>query len=133
MKGSLVLPLLLVAAAPLAAQNRRPLAPKTLDRPLSPVVIPDSRLKPLLKTPGKQLRLYALPKGGSGLKPIPFQLDERTPEERYAFTRGAGRRSDTDDGLLDALQRLAAPGELPKPKTPAPVLPFPGTMPDADS
>ncbi|MBX3472610.1 MAG: hypothetical protein KF878_37640 [Planctomycetes bacterium] len=78
--------------------------PCTLDRPEGAVVVTGERLEAALGAPLDRLRLYALRDGA--LRPIPYQLDERTPEGGYAFTGGEERRSDTDDGLLDPNDEL---------------------------
>ena len=76
----------------------------TLARPETPVIVPGVRLDRLLGAPRDELRVYAWRDGA--LTPIPFQVDERTPEERYAFDKGDERRSDTDDGRLDINDEL---------------------------
>jgi hypothetical protein len=81
------------------AQVLRPLERSSLDRPESPVVVQGSRLGSLRDAPITSLRLYTFQ--GERLRPIPFQVDERTPEESYAYQRGKARASDTDDRQLD--------------------------------
>jgi hypothetical protein len=70
------------------------------------VVIPGARLPVLSGARITALAAYALPRDGAGgLRPIPFQVDERDPKGRYVVDRRvAGEPSDLprDDGRFDA-------------------------------
>lgn len=79
---------------------------KTLKRIDDPVVVLGEKLKPLLGTNLKRLTLMAWT--GQGLEPIPFQVDEKTPEGKYAFNKGPKAEKDTDP-LLDSNDELASP------------------------
>ena len=76
----------------------------TLERPESVVVILGEELGAVLDVRREQMGLFAW-RGGS-LEPIPFQIDERTPDGDFAYPLGDERRTDTDDGLLDANDEL---------------------------
>ncbi|MBL4849896.1 MAG: hypothetical protein JKY65_30580 [Planctomycetes bacterium] len=80
----------------------------TLKRPESPVIVPGRNLKPFLKRSIDTIRLYAFRDGK--LRPIPFQIDERTADDQIAFQAGEDRRSDVDDGRLDANDELVFMG-----------------------
>lgn len=120
----LVVVLLLLLQLPTRAPAQAPDEgePCTLDRQQGAVVVTGERLTALLGAPIERLRLFAARDGA--LVPIPFQVDERTPEGGYAFDGGEERRSDSDDGQLDsndevvfmardAGARLPAPDPLP--------------------
>ncbi len=103
------------ASAPALAQEERPqgaqagpdlapIASATLTRPEAPVIVLGSQLEAVQGAPLDELRLVAWQDGA--LVPIPFQIDERTPEEAYAYEHGELRRGDTDDGRLDANDEL---------------------------
>ncbi|RMG17736.1 MAG: hypothetical protein D6731_03505 [Planctomycetota bacterium] len=95
----------LAAGGPARAQEvLRTLEPATLDRAESPVVVRGARLQRLLGAPIDSLRLYAY--GEQGLRPVPFQVDERTPQETYAYHHGLQRSSDTDERRLDTNDEL---------------------------
>ncbi|MCO5170839.1 MAG: hypothetical protein M9894_31305 [Planctomycetes bacterium] len=96
--------LALLALAAAARADVTQAEASTLDRAEGAVVVTGERLEEVLGAPLRSLRLYALRDGA--LRPIPYQLDERTPEGGYAFTGGEERRSDTDDGHLDANDEL---------------------------
>jgi hypothetical protein len=70
------------------------------------VVIPGARLPALSGVRISALAAFALPRDGAGgLRPIPFQVDERDPSGRYVVDRRvAGEPSDLprDDGRFDA-------------------------------
>lgn len=87
--------LALGALTPAAGDPER----STLKRPESPVVVPGRNLKPFLKRSIDAIRLYSFREGK--LRPIPFQIDERTPDGQIAFESGDERRSDIDDGRFD--------------------------------
>ncbi len=74
---------------------------KTLTRTEDWVVI-EGKFLPRLKGKHKdKIRLYAQRNGS--LEPIPFQVDERTPEGGYCFTEGDPDKivKDVDNGLID--------------------------------
>lgn len=52
-----------------------------------------------LKRSIDSIRLYSYRKGK--FRPIPFQVDERTPDGQIAYESGEERRSDVDNGRLD--------------------------------
>lgn len=95
-----VLTTLLVPAARADVQAE----PPTLDRSAGAVVVEGARLEAALGAPIEQLRLFSLQRGA--LRPIPFQIDERTSQGGYAFDGGEERRSDTDDAHLDPNDEL---------------------------
>ncbi|MEZ6186101.1 MAG: hypothetical protein R3F62_13950 [Planctomycetota bacterium] len=76
----------------------------TLARPHTHAVLEGSQLEGLLNTECERIRVYAF--RGAGLEPIPFQIDERTPDGVYAYEQGDERRSDTDDGRFDQNDEL---------------------------
>lgn len=76
----------------------------TLARPHTHVVLSGPNLEGLLNTECERIRVYAF--RGEQLQPIPFQIDERTPDGVYAYEQGDERRSDTDDGRLDLNDEL---------------------------
>src|SRR5690606_25276112 len=95
--------------------------PSTLGRTTGAVIVPGERLEAALGAPIERLRLYAL--RGEELRPIPFQVDERTSQGGFAFDGGEERRSDTDDAHLDANDELVfmarhVGGRLAAPWTP---------------
>src|SRR5207248_1109409 len=65
------------------------------------VVLQGKELPRLKGTHKDKVRLYAQKNGT--LQPIPYQVDERTPEGNYCFTDGPEemRVRDTDNGLID--------------------------------
>ena len=95
----------LASAAPLRAAEPET---STLKRPESPVVVAGRNLKPFLKRSIDTIRLYAFKDGK--LRPIPFQIDERTADDQIAFEAGEDRRSDIDDGRLDVNDELVFMG-----------------------
>lgn len=97
-----------LVAAPALAQQREPAERSSLERPESPVVLAGERLPALLGAPIARLRALALRRGA--LAPIPLQVDERMADGSYALDRGDERRSDPDDGALDANDELALMG-----------------------
>lgn len=72
---------------------------KTLRRPEEPVVVLGASLPRLKGVHKDRLRLYAVREGR--LAPIPFQLDERTPEGNYCWTEGPDPVKDVDEGRVD--------------------------------
>lgn len=76
-----------------------PAAKKTLRRAGDSVVIEGSRFPRLKGVHKDRLRLYAVREGK--LTPIPFQVDERTPELNYCWTEGPDPVKDVDEGLID--------------------------------
>jgi hypothetical protein len=74
---------------------------KTLLRTEDWVVLTGKDLPRLEGKHKDKIRLYAQ-KNGS-LQPIPFQVDERTPDGTYCFTEGDPDKiiKDVDDGLID--------------------------------
>lgn len=101
-RAGLLLAALLALAPRAAAQVEA--EPLTLERKEGAVVVAGERLTAMLQAPIDQLRLYAAKRGE--LRPIPYQVDERTPEGGYAFDGGEERRSDSDDGHLDGNDEL---------------------------
>lgn len=99
--------LLALLAAPARAQVAA-VASATLVSPEAPVVVLGSQLEAVQQALIEDLRLFAWKDGA--LRPIPFQVDERTPEEAYAYRAGELRRGDTDDGRLDANDELVFMG-----------------------
>lgn len=117
---ALALPLVVLLGAPARADVRQA-EPSTLGRTAGPVVVTGARLGAALGAPIERLRLYAL--HGGALRPIPFQVDERTPQGGFAFDGGEERRSDTDDQHLDPNDELVfmarhVGGRLAEPWTP---------------
>lgn len=105
MRGAALVALLLAAVGPRAlAQGSNEAEPLTLERREGSIVVVGERLTPFLQVPIEHLRLYAARQGE--LRPIPYQLDERTPEGGFAFDGGEERRSDSDDGHLDGNDEL---------------------------
>jgi len=92
---------LLTLLLPLATASAQeaPIQAATLERPETPVVLEGSRASGMGGMPIAELRLYAWHDGE--LVAIPFQIDERTPEESYAYERGRVRSSETDERRLD--------------------------------
>src|SRR5205807_4993221 len=74
---------------------------KTLARTEDWVIVPGKELPRLKGKHKDKVRLYAQ-KNGS-LQPIPYQVDEKTPEGGYCFTEGPADKlvKDVDDGLID--------------------------------
>ena len=75
--------LLLLLATRLSAQAPDEGEACTLDRQQGAMVVAGERLPTMLGAPIERLRLFAARDGV--LKPIAFQVDERTPEGGYAF------------------------------------------------
>lgn len=96
--------LLLLLSVRASAQAPDEGEPCTLDRQQGAVVVAGERLADVLGAPIERLRLFAARDGV--LRPIPFQVDERTPEGGYAFDGGEERRSDSDDRQLDPNDEL---------------------------
>lgn len=72
----------------------------SLDRAMDQVVIPGKGFKSLRVRPITKLRLMAFREGS--LIPIPFQVDEKTPDGDYVMTRPDGSIDhDHDNGLFD--------------------------------
>ena len=92
--------LALLCAAPGWAQVER----ATLARPHTHVVLSGAELEGVLNTECERIRVYAFT--GTAFAPIPFQIDERTPDGVYAYEQGDERRSDTDDGRFDLNDEL---------------------------
>jgi hypothetical protein len=92
---------------------------KTLTRTEDVVVLPGAEL-PKLKGVHKDLvRAYAWKDGA--LAPIPFQVDERTPELEYCWTTGPEPVKDVDDGLIDADDELVFAARDSGDRAPAPL------------
>ena len=72
---------------------------KTLDRAEDLVVLTGAELAKLKGVPSDLIRVYAAKDGD--LLPIPFQVDERTPELEYCWRAGPDPVKDVDDGRLD--------------------------------
>ena len=68
------------------------LAPADLLRSEDPVVIKGEKFPALLGSELAHLGLFAFK--NSGLAPIPFQIDEKTPSGEYVFTEGEKKNSD---------------------------------------
>jgi hypothetical protein len=85
---------LVVALASVASGQER-----TLNRDEDLVVIPGKDLPKLKGARKERVAAFAFVKGA--LRPIPSQVDERTPQGRYCFDRGPRRVTDVDDGELD--------------------------------
>lgn len=97
---------LLVAAVALGvrpADAQEVLSPSSLKRPNSHVIVRGARLDKLQGTPLGELRLFAW--DGKALSAIPFQIDERTHDEGFAYELGRHPLSDTDQ-LFDANDEL---------------------------
>lgn len=93
---------LLVAAVALGirpAGAQEVLTPSSLERPNSHVIVRGARLVKLQGTPLGELRLFAWK--GDALSAIPYQIDERTHDEGFAYELGRHPLSDTDQ-LFDA-------------------------------
>jgi hypothetical protein len=105
MRRRWILPLPAVAAAALAfglASSRADtVKAKTLGRTEDWVVLEGKELPRLKGKHKDKIRLYAQKNGA--LEPIPFQVDEKTPEGNYCFTEGPEdkRVKDVDNGLID--------------------------------
>ncbi len=97
----LVVALILAGATPAHAQEV--LQASSLDRPNSHVIVRGSRLAKLQGTPLGELRLFAWT--GEALSAIPYQIDERTHDEGFAYELGRHPLSDTDQ-LFDANDEL---------------------------
>lgn len=93
-----------VARAQERSAGVAPIASRTLERPEASVVVLGSQLEGLQGVAVDSLRLFAWRDGAA--RQIPFQVDELTPEEEYAYAHGELRRSDTDEGRLDANDEL---------------------------
>lgn len=107
---------LVLAASPCAAQGEAPVAsaalsvvaPRTIDRPETPVVIAGARLRRVAGAAIADLRLVRVDPGPPArLRQVPFQVDERTPEGAWALDLGDERRRDSDDRHLDGNDELA--------------------------
>ncbi len=98
MKGTLVL--LAVLALPVSAEET-----KSLDRTEDLVVLTGAELAKLKGVPSDLIRVYASKDGD--LLPIPFQVDERTPELEYCWRTGPDPVKDVDDGRLDEDDEVA--------------------------
>ncbi len=72
---------------------------KSITREADPVIVTGNKLKKFLGKPKDKLRLYTRKKGN--FIPIPYQIDELTPEGEYAFTNGKEAVEDADKGLID--------------------------------
>jgi hypothetical protein len=95
--GSAALAPLLVLTAATRAED--PPSVRTLKRSEDPVVVLGARL-PRIKGVHKDLvRLYSVANGK--WKPIPFQVDERTPQLNYCWTAGPDPVKDVDEGIVD--------------------------------
>ncbi len=77
---------------------------KSITREADPVIVTGDRLKKFLGKHKEKLRLYAQKEGN--FIPIPYQIDELTPENEYAFTNGKEAVEDTDKGLIDGNDEL---------------------------
>lgn len=108
MKKALPLLLLVVVAVlPKVAHDLRAedATKKSLERTEDLVVLTGAQLPKLKGTPGDLVRVYASRQGK--LEPIPYQLDERTPELEYCWRAGPDPVKDVDDGRLDDDDELA--------------------------
>lgn len=81
-----------------------PAETKSLKRTVDPVVMECGDLKPLFGSAMDQLALMAW--DGNSWAPAPFQLDQRKPDETYAFNSGPAASKDPDPNL-DANDELA--------------------------
>lgn len=97
-----------------------PISSRTLERPEASVVVLGSQLEALHGVAIDALRLVTWRDGA--VRQVPFQIDERTPEEEYAYAYGELRRSDTDDGELDANDELVFMARDVGPRLPAAAL-----------
>ncbi len=107
-KSGLGVPVLLLAALFLFVSGGRtePDAGKMeIDRIMDKVVIKGKRFPKLLGKPISGLRLMAFEKGKA--QPVPFQVDERTPNGNYVMERPDGSKDcDVDNGRLDKNDEL---------------------------
>ncbi len=78
---------------------------KTLSRTEDLVVLTGAELPKLRGIHKDLLRAYASRAGK--LEPIPFQVDERTPELEYCWTSGPDPVKDVDDGRVDEDDEVA--------------------------
>ncbi len=76
---------------------------KSITREADPVIVTGDRLRKFL---GKQKEMLGLYAQKEDFIPIPYQIDELTPEGKYAFTSGKEAVEDADKGLIDGNDEL---------------------------
>ncbi|UCD84541.1 MAG: hypothetical protein JSU92_14940 [Deltaproteobacteria bacterium] len=97
LRSLLFLLVFLLLAAPYS--SGKVVEEKSITREADPVIVTGNKLMKFLGKHKDKLRLYARKDGD--LIPIPYQIDELTPEDEYAFTNGEEAVEDTDKGLID--------------------------------